>query len=178
MSSIPFDLSKIRAFVLDMDGVVSATVSPIGPDGMPMRTVNVKDGYAMQYAVKQGYTLAVISGGASEAMTQRFHQLGAKHVYMRVSDKAAQLDILCQEADITPDQIAYIGDDIPDIPIMKLVALPCAPADAAPESQSPSLPTSPSVMGAMVWCVTSSSRPCVPMASGRSQQALAGKETV
>ena len=90
MSSIPFDLSKIRAFVLDMDGVVSATVSPIGPDGMPMRTVNVKDGYAMQYAVKQGYTLAVISGGASEAMTQRFHQLGAKHVYMRVSDKAAQ----------------------------------------------------------------------------------------
>ena len=106
MSSIPFDLSKIRAFVLDMDGVVSATVSPIGPDGMPMRTVNVKDGYAMQYAVKQGYTLAVISGGASEAMTQRFHQLGAKHVYMRVSDKAAQLDILCQEAGITPDQIA------------------------------------------------------------------------
>ena len=121
MSSIPFDLSKIRAFVLDMDGVVSATVSPIGPDGMPMRTVNVKDGYAMQFAVKQGYTLAVISGGASEAMTQRFHQLGAKHVYMRVSDKAAQLDILCQEAGITPDQIAYIGDDIPDIPIMKLV---------------------------------------------------------
>ena len=88
MSSIPFDLSKIRAFVLDMDGVVSATVSPIGPDGMPMRTVNVKDGYAMQYAVKQGYTLAVISGGASEAMTQRFRQLGAKHIYMRVSDKA------------------------------------------------------------------------------------------
>ena len=160
-----------------MDGVVSATVSPIGPDGMPMRTVNVKDGYAMQYAVKQGYTLAVISGGESEAMTQRFHQLGAKHVYMRVSDKAAQLDILCQEAGITPDQIAYIGDDIPDIPIMKLVALPCAPADAAPKS-SPSLPTSPSVMGAMVWCVTSSSRPCAPMASGRSQQALAGKETV
>ena len=136
MSSIPFDLSKIRAFVLDMDGVVSATVSPIGPDGMPMRTVNVKDGYAMQYAVKQGYTLAVISGGASEAMTQRFHQLGAKHVYMRVSDKAAQLDILCQEAGITPDQIAYIGDDIADIPIMKLVALPCAPADAAPEVKS------------------------------------------
>ena len=126
MSSIPFDLSKIRAFVLDMDGVVSATVSPIGPDGMPMRTVNVKDGYAMQYAVKQGYTLAVISGGASEAMTERFRQLGAKHIYMRVSDKAAQLEILCREA----------GDDIPDIPIMKLVALPCAPADAAPEVKS------------------------------------------
>ena len=142
-----------------------------------MRTVNVKDGYAMQYAVKQGYTLAVISGGASEAMTQRFHQLGAKHVYMRVSDKAAQLDILCQEAGITPDQIAYIGDDIPDIPIMKPRGLCPALLRMPLPKSSPSLPTSPSVMGAMVWCVTSSSRPCVPMASGRSQQALAGKET-
>lgn len=136
MSSIPHDLKEIKAFVLDMDGVVSANVSPIGADGMPMRTVNVKDGYAMQYAVKQGYTLAVISGGMSEAMTKRFEQLGAKYIYMRISDKAKQLEILCQESGLRPEEIAYIGDDIPDIPIMKLVALPCAPADAAPEVKS------------------------------------------
>ena len=110
MSSIPFDLTKIKAFVLDMDGVISANVSPIGLDGMPMRTVNVKDGYAMQYAVKQGYTIAIISGGASE--------------------------VLCRESGLRPEEIAYIGDDIPDITIMKLVALPCAPADAAPEVKS------------------------------------------
>ena len=127
MSSIPFDLTKIKAFVLDMDGVVSATVSPIGPDGMPMRTVNVKDGYAMQYAVKQGYTIAIISGGASEAMERRFRQLGVAYIYMRISDKAAQLDVLCQESGLSPDEIAYI---------MQRVALPCAPADAAPEVKS------------------------------------------
>ena len=126
MSSIPFDLTKIKAFVLDMDGVVSATVSPIGPDGMPMRTVNVKDGYAMQYAVKQGYTIAIISGGASEAMERRFRQLGVAYIYMRISDKAG----------LSPDEIAYSGDDIPDITIMQRVALPCAPADAAPEVKS------------------------------------------
>ena len=136
MSSIPFDLTKIKAFVLDMDGVVSATVSPIGPDGMPMRTVNVRDGYAMQYAVKQGYTIAIISGGASEAMERRFRQLGVAYIYMRISDKAAQLDVLCQESGLSPDEIAYIGDDIPDITIMQRVALPCAPADAAPEVKS------------------------------------------
>ena len=125
MSSIPFDLTKIKAFVLDMDGVISATVSPIGPDGMPMRTVNVK-----------GYTIAIISGGASEAMERRFRQLGVAHIYMRISDKAAQLEVLCRESGLSPDEIAYIGDDIPDITIMKLVALPCAPADAAPEVKS------------------------------------------
>lgn len=136
MSSIPHDLSQIKAFVLDMDGVVSANVSPVGPDGMPMRTVNVKDGYAMQYAVKQGYMLAVISGGASEAMTERFRNLGAKYIYMRISDKARQLELLCEESGLRPEEIAYIGDDIPDIPVMRLVALPCAPADAAPEVKS------------------------------------------
>jgi probable hydrolase len=103
---------------------------------MPMRTVNVKDGYAMQYAVKQGYTLAVISGGASEAMTERFRNLGAKYIYMRISDKARQLELLCEESGLRPEEIAYIGDDIPDIPVMRLVALPCAPADAAPEVKS------------------------------------------
>ena len=151
MSSIPFDLSKIRAFVLDMDGVVSATVSPIGPDGMPMRTVNVKDGYAMQYAVKQGYTLAVISGGASEAMTQRFHQLGAKHVYMRVSDKAAQARISSAKKRVLHPTRSPISAMIsPTSPVMKLVALPCAPADAAPEVKS--IATYISLCEWGLWC--------------------------
>ena len=137
MSSIPFDLSKIRAFVPRYGRGSECYGEPHWPRWYAYAYGQCQgQASAMQYAVKQGYTLAVISGGASEAMTQRFHQLGAKHVYMRVSDKAAQLDILCREAGITPDQIAYIGDDIPDIPIMKLVALPCAPADAAPEVKS------------------------------------------
>lgn len=133
MSSIPFDLTKIKAFVLDMDGVVSATVSPVDVSGMPMRTVNVKDGYAMQYAVKQGYVIAVISGGESEAMRMRFKQLGVQYIYMRAKDKVEKLRELERLSGISAEQMAYIGDDIPDIEIMRQVALPCAPADAAPE---------------------------------------------
>ncbi len=133
MSSIPFDLSTIKAFVLDMDGVVSATVSPVDPSGMPMRTVNVKDGYAMQYAVKQGFTLAIISGGESLAMRYRFESLGVQHIFMRVKDKSAKLDELVALTGIKAEEMAYIGDDIPDISIMKRVGLPVAPADATAE---------------------------------------------
>lgn len=133
MSSIPFDLRQIRAFVLDMDGVVSATVSPVDPSGMPMRTVNVKDGYAMQYAVKQGFTLAVISGGESLAMRYRFENLGVQHIYMRAKDKVARLEELIEATGIPAEAMAYIGDDVPDVPVMRRVGLAVAPADAVPE---------------------------------------------
>lgn len=102
MSSIPFDLTKIKAFVPEHGWRSGATVSPIGVDGMPMRTVNVKDSYAMQYAVKQGYTIAIISRGSKRAMERRFRQLGVAYIYMRISDKAAQLDVLCQESVALP----------------------------------------------------------------------------
>ncbi len=133
MSSIPFDLRQIKAFVLDMDGVVSATVSPVDPSGMPMRTVNVKDGYAMQYAVKQGFVIAIISGGESLAMRYRFENLGVQHIFMRVKDKVAKLHELVELTGIQPEEMAYIGDDIPDVGIMRLVGLSVAPDDAAYE---------------------------------------------
>lgn len=133
MSSIPFDLTKIKAFVLDMDGVVSATVSPVDVSGMPMRTVNVKDGYAMQYAVKQGFVIAIISGGESLAMRYRFENLGVQHIFMRVKDKVAKLHELVELTGIQPEEMAYIGDDIPDVGIMRLVGLSVAPDDAAYE---------------------------------------------
>ncbi len=135
MSSIPFDLKKIKVFVLDMDGVVSATVSPVDANGMPMRTVNVKDGYAMQYAVKQGYTLAVISGGESTAMRLRFEQLGVQHIYMRAKDKLAKLKELEELTGLSRNEMVYIGDDLPDVEIMTEVALPVAPNDAVPEAK-------------------------------------------
>ncbi len=133
MSSIPFDLKKIKVFILDMDGVVSATVSPVDANGMPMRTVNVKDGYAMQYAVKQGYILAVISGGESAAMRLRFEQLGVQHIYMHAKDKLAKLKELEELTDCSRGEMAYIGDDLPDVEIMREVALSVAPNDAVPE---------------------------------------------
>ena len=75
MSSINYDLKKIKAFVFDVDGVLSAEVIPLHPSGEPMRTVNIKDGYAMQLAVKKGYLLGIITGGYTEAVRLRYERL-------------------------------------------------------------------------------------------------------
>ncbi len=133
MSSIPYDLSKIKAFIFDMDGVISATVSPVDINGLPMRTVNVKDGYAMQYAIKQGFPIAIISGGESEAMTMRFQNLGIKHIYMKIKNKIEYLAKFEAETGIDRSEMIYVGDDVPDMEIMEAVALPCAPRDAVAE---------------------------------------------
>ena len=83
MSSINYDLRKIKAFVFDVDGVLSCDVIPLHPNGDPMRTVNIKDGYALQLAVKKGYEVAIITGGYTEAVQIRFSRLGIQHIYMR-----------------------------------------------------------------------------------------------
>ncbi len=87
MSSINYDLSKIKAFVFDVDGVLSCDVIPLHPNGDPMRTVNIKDGYALQLAVKKGYHVAIITGGYTEAVRIRFSRLGITHIYMKSAVK-------------------------------------------------------------------------------------------
>lgn len=119
MSSIAYDLSKIKAFILDMDGVISCTISPLGADGNPMRTVNVKDGYAMQHAVKHGYIVAILSGGRSQAMELRAKQLGLQYVFMGARHKMDNLKELMEETGLKPEEICYIGDDLPDVPVME-----------------------------------------------------------
>lgn len=136
MSSIAYDLTKIKAFVLDMDGVISASISPLGPDGNPMRTVNVKDGYAMQHAVKHGYVVAILSGGNCPAMENRARFLGLQYVFMRAKHKMDNLQQLMDETGLTAEEICYVGDDLPDVPVMNAVGLPVAPADAAPEAKA------------------------------------------
>ena len=124
MSSINYDLSKIKAFVFDVDGVLSCDVIPLHPNGDPMRTVNIKDGYALQLAVKKGYHVAIITGGYTEAVRIRFSRLGITHIYMKSAVKVHDYkDFLNM----------YAGDDIPDYEVMTMVGLPVAPADAAPE---------------------------------------------
>ncbi|KGN72281.1 3-deoxy-D-manno-octulosonate 8-phosphate phosphatase [Porphyromonas macacae] len=135
MSSIAYDLSKIKAFILDMDGVISCTISPLGADGNPMRTVNVKDGYAMQHAVKHGYIVAILSGGRSQAMELRAKQLGLQYVFMGARHKMDNLKELMEETGLKPEEICYIGDDLPDVPVMEAVGLAVAPADAVPEAK-------------------------------------------
>ena len=111
MSTINYDLRKIRAFVFDVDGVLSREVIPLHPNGDPMRTVNIKDGYALQLAVKKGYEVAIITGGYTEAVKIRFERLGVKHIYMRSAVKIHDLEDFMARTGLKPE----------------------APADAAPE---------------------------------------------
>ena len=133
MSSINYDLNKIKAFVFDVDGVLSCDVIPLHPNGDPMRTVNIKDGYALQLAVKKGYQVAIITGGYTEAVRIRFSRLGITHIYMKSAVKLNDYQDFLEKTGLQPEEVMYAGDDIPDYEVMKLVGLPVAPADAAPE---------------------------------------------
>lgn len=133
MSSINYDLRKIKAFLFDVDGVLSKDIVPLHPDGEPMRTVNIKDGYAMQLAVKHDYQVGIITGGNTEAVRLRFDRLGVQHIYMSSSVKKHDLQDFLNKTGLSPEEVLYVGDDIPDFEVMKRVGLPVAPADAAPE---------------------------------------------
>lgn len=133
MSSINYDLRKIKAFVFDVDGVLSREVVTLSAEGDPMRTVNIKDGYAMQLAVKKGFQVAIITGGYTEAVRIRFERLGVQHIYMRSAVKIHDYHDFLEKTGLKPEEIIYCGDDIPDFEVMKEAGLPVAPVDAAPE---------------------------------------------
>ena len=139
MSSINYDLRKIRGFIFDVDGVLSKDVIPLHPNGDPMRTVNIKDGYALQLAVKKGYQVAIITGGYTDSVKMRFVRLGVKYIYMRSSVKMKDYTDFMNRTGLKPEEVLYAGDDIPDYEVMKLVGLPVAPADAASEIKDISL---------------------------------------
>ena len=139
MSSINYDLRKIRGFIFDVDGVLSKDVIHLHPNGDPMRTVNIKDGYALQLAVKKGYQVAIITGGYTDSVKMRFERLGVKYIYMRSSVKMKDYTDFMNRTGLKPEEVLYAGDDIPDYEVMKLVGLPVAPADAASEIKDISL---------------------------------------
>ncbi len=130
---INYDLSKIRAIVFDVDGVLSCETIYLHPDGEPMRTVNIKDGYAIQLAVKKGIIIAIISGGTTKAVRKRFEGLGVTDIYMGASVKTEEYARFMVKHRLNPEEVLYMGDDIPDYEVMKLCGLPCCPSDAAPE---------------------------------------------
>ena len=133
MSSIDFDLSKIKTFVFDIDGVLSSQTISLSNDGEPLRTANIHDGYAINLAIRSGYGVAIITGGNSEAVRVRYEALGVKHIYMKSSLKMRDFKHLLANTDYKPEEMVYVGDDIPDFEVMQQVALPVAPADAAAE---------------------------------------------
>ncbi|MBP5171003.1 MAG: HAD hydrolase family protein [Bacteroidales bacterium] len=140
---IPYDLSRIKAVIFDVDGVLSANVIPLAMDGEPMRTINIKDGYAIHLASRLGLDVVILTGGRTEAVRIRFANLGLKHVYMDSRYKLDVFERFMQETGYRPEEVAYMGDDIPDYEVMQRVGLPCCPSDAAPEIKEISLYVSP-----------------------------------
>lgn len=136
MSTINYDLKKIKALAFDVDGVLSADVIPLHPSGEPMRTVNIKDGYAIQLAVKKGLHMAIITGGRTEAVRQRFAGLGLTDIYLASAVKIHDYRDFRDKHGLRDEEILYMGDDIPDVEVMRECGLPCCPKDAAPEVKS------------------------------------------
>lgn len=136
MSTINYDLKKIKAIAFDVDGVLSADVIPLHTSGEPMRTVNIKDGYAIQLAVKKGLHIAIITGGRTEAVRKRFAGLGVQDLYLGSAVKIHDYRDLRDKHGLKDEEILYMGDDIPDMEVMQECGLPCCPKDAAPEVKS------------------------------------------
>ena len=127
---------KIRLFVFDVDGVLTDGSLYVFANGEQVRKMNIKDGFALQLAVKKGYRMLVISGAFSEGVAQRMGKLGITEVFMKVGNKKQLLQNYIEEKGIPAEQVLFMGDDIPDYSVMKIAGLACAPADAMPEIKS------------------------------------------
>jgi 3-deoxy-D-manno-octulosonate 8-phosphate phosphatase (KDO 8-P phosphatase) len=123
----------ITTFIFDVDGVLTNGILLVLNDGQLARQMNIKDGYALQLAIKKGYRVAVISGGTSDAVKERLQKLGVEDVFMKVENKQEKLLAYCTLHNLKWDEILFMGDDIPDYSPMQMVGLACCPADAANE---------------------------------------------
>ncbi|MDQ7917899.1 HAD-IIIA family hydrolase [Mesonia sp. MT50] len=126
-------LNDITTFVFDVDGVLTDGTVHISAEGELLRSMNIKDGYALKKAVKSGYTVCIISGGKNEAVRKRLNGLGITDIHLGVEDKVACLEEFFDSHGIKAENVAYMGDDIPDLYPMRLIGLPTCPQDAAPE---------------------------------------------
>lgn len=136
MSNFKEDLMKVKAFAFDVDGVLSWQVIPMHPNGEPMRTANIKDGFAIQLAVKLGYPVAIITGGKTESVFKRYENLGVPDIYMGSSDKTVDFKSWTAKHELSPENVLYMGDDLPDYAVMKKVGIPVCPSDAVEEIKS------------------------------------------
>lgn len=123
----------ITTFVFDVDGVLTNGTLLILNDGQMARQMNIKDGYALQLAIRKGYRVVIISGGTSDAVELRLKKLGVKDCFLNVENKKEKLTGYVSQHRLKPEEVLFMGDDIPDHPAMQLAGLPCCPADAVPE---------------------------------------------
>mgnify|MGYP002622616350 CR=1 FL=1 len=135
---IDYDLKRIKALAFDVDGVLSAGTIQTN-DGVLMRSVNTKDGYALRLAMTEGLHVAIITGAHEQAIRSRYEGIGIHDVFLGSSVKTESLKVLLDRYGLSANEVLYMGDDIPDYEIMKQVGLPCCPRDAAPEIRDISL---------------------------------------
>ena len=127
------DLKKVKALIFDIDGVLSSDTMVLNEEGVPVRTANVKDGYAMRNALNMGYRVAIITGGNLDRVRIRYETLGVEHIYMGVRDKVACLNDFMAKTGVLAEDTLYMGDDLIDYQIMKAVGVPVCPLDAVSE---------------------------------------------
>lgn len=126
-------LEHISTFIFDVDGVLTDGSVTVTTAGEMLRKMNIKDGYALKTAVDRGFNVCIISGGSNEGVRWRLRGLGVTDIYLGAQNKIEQMQEYLNIYGISTDNVLYMGDDIPDLPVMRLAALPCCPQDATPE---------------------------------------------
>ncbi|MFN4763496.1 KdsC family phosphatase [Gillisia sp. Q332] len=131
-------LNHVDTFIFDVDGVLTDGSIQVSTQGDLLRTMNIKDGYALKTAQLAGYNVCIISGGKNEGVRLRLRDLGITNIFLGIQDKVEKLDEFFDVYEIDPENVVYMGDDIPDLYAMKMVGLPCCPQDAVQEIKAAS----------------------------------------
>lgn len=133
MDNFKEDLAGVKGFVFDIDGVLSLQTINLNTFGVPNRTVNLRDGYALQLAVKRGYHIGIISGSSSKEYLRRLKSLGIKDIFLNSRNKLDHFRVFLEKYGLMKSEVLFMGDDIPDFEVMKEAGVPVCPADADSE---------------------------------------------
>ena len=133
MTNFKENLTKIKAFLFDIDGVLSLQTINLNDSGVPNRTINLHDGYALRYAIKKGYHVGIISGGDAMDYKMRLKHLGINDIFLKCEIKLDYLKLFLEKYNLDPSEILFMGDDIPDLQVMQIVGAPVCPSDANSE---------------------------------------------
>ncbi|MFD3001084.1 KdsC family phosphatase [Pontibacter toksunensis] len=135
MSITQTDLTRINTFIFDVDGVLTDGLLYCFADGEQVRAFNIKDGFAIKHAIRQGYRVAIISGKNEPGVRKRLEQLDIEDIYLGTEDKVTTFEDYIYLQGIHPATVAYMGDDMPDFEVMQRCGLRACPADAADDVQ-------------------------------------------